>query len=123
MAQIRADEITKIIREQIENFDRTVAVAEVGTVISVGDGVARIHGLDRVMAGELLELPQDVAGLALNLEEDQVSAVLLGDYTKIKEGDQREAHRPDHVGAGGRGAGGPRGRRARHARPTARGLC
>jgi F-type H+-transporting ATPase subunit alpha len=57
-------------------------------VISVGDGVARIHGLDRVMAGELLELPQDVAGLALNLEEDQVSAVLLGDYTKIKEGDQ-----------------------------------
>ncbi len=88
MAQIRADEITKIIREQIEHFDRTVAVTEVGTVISVGDGVARIHGLDRVMAGELLELPQDVAGLALNLEEDQVSAVLLGDYTKIKEGDQ-----------------------------------
>src|SRR5579862_1776495 len=87
MAQIRADEITKIIREQIEHFDRTVAVTEVGTVISVGDGVARIHGLDRVMAGELLELPQDVAGLALNLEEDQVSAVLLGDYTKIKEGD------------------------------------
>ena len=58
-----------------------------GTVISVGDGVARIHGLDHVMAGELLELPHDVAGLALNLEEDQVSAVLLGDYTKIKEGD------------------------------------
>jgi F-type H+-transporting ATPase subunit alpha len=87
MAQIKADEITKIIREQIENFDRTVTVAEVGSVISVGDGVARIHGLDRVMAGELLELPHDVAGLALNLEEDQVSAVLLGDYTKIKEGD------------------------------------
>jgi F-type H+/Na+-transporting ATPase subunit alpha len=88
MAQIRADEITKIIREQIENFDRTVTVTEVGTVISVGDGVARIHGLDRVMAGELLELPNDVAGLALNLEEDQVSSVLLGDYTRIKEGDQ-----------------------------------
>src|ERR1022692_3627793 len=87
MAQIKADEITKIIREQIENFDRTVTVTEVGSVISVGDGVARIHGLDRVMAGELLELPHDVAGLALNLEEDQVSAVLLGDYTKIKEGD------------------------------------
>ena len=87
MAQIKADEITKIIREQIENFDRAVTVAEVGSVISVGDGVARIHGLDRVMAGELLELPHDVAGLALNLEEDQVSAVLLGDYTKIKEGD------------------------------------
>ena len=87
MAQIKADEITKIIREQIENFDRSVTVAEVGSVISVGDGVARIHGLDRVMAGELLSLPHDVAGLALNLEEDQVSAVLLGDYTKIKEGD------------------------------------
>jgi len=87
MAQIRADEITKIIREQIENYDRDISVSEVGTVISVGDGVARIHGLDNVMAGELLELPHDVAGLALNLEEDQVSAVLLGDYTKIREGD------------------------------------
>ena len=63
MAQIKADEITKIIREQIENFDRTVTVTEVGSVISVGDGVARIHGLDRVMAGELLSLPHDVAGL------------------------------------------------------------
>ncbi|HEV2176467.1 MAG TPA: F0F1 ATP synthase subunit alpha [Terriglobia bacterium] len=87
MPQIRADEITQIIREQIEHFDRSVTVAEVGTVISVGDGVARIHGLDNVMAGELLELPHEVAGLALNLEEDQVSAVLLGDYTKIEEGD------------------------------------
>jgi F-type H+-transporting ATPase subunit alpha len=87
MPQIRADEITTIIREQIENFDRTVTVSEVGSVISVGDGVARIHGLDKVMAGELLELPHEVMGLALNLEEDQVSAVLLGDYIKIEEGD------------------------------------
>ncbi len=87
MPQIKADEITKIIREQIENFDRSVSVNEVGTVTSVGDGVARIHGLDNVMAGELLSLPHEVAGLALNLEEDQVSAVLLGDYTKIEEGD------------------------------------
>ena len=87
MPQIRADEITKIIREQIEHFDRGVSVSEVGTVISVGDGVARIHGLDNVMAGELVELPHDVAGLALNLEEDQVSAVLFGDYVKIQEGD------------------------------------
>jgi F-type H+-transporting ATPase subunit alpha len=85
--QIKADEITKIIREQIENFDRSVTVAEVGSVISVGDGVARVHGLDNVMAGELLALPHEVAGLALNLEEDQVSAVLLGDYTQIREGD------------------------------------
>jgi F-type H+-transporting ATPase subunit alpha len=87
MPQIRTDEITKIIREQIEHFDRGVSVSEVGTVISVGDGVARIHGLDNVMAGELLELPHEVAGLALNLEEDRVSAVLFGDYVKIQEGD------------------------------------
>ena len=87
MPQIKADEITQIIREQIEHFDRSVTVSEVGTVVSVGDGVARIHGLDKVMAGELLDLPHEVAGLALNLEEDQVSAVLLGDYTQIKEGD------------------------------------
>ncbi|MGH9447958.1 MAG: F0F1 ATP synthase subunit alpha, partial [Terriglobia bacterium] len=87
MPQIRADEITSIIRDEIENFDRSVTVSEVGSVISVGDGVARIHGLDNVMAGELLSLPNDVAGLALNLEEDQVSAVLLGDPTLIKEGD------------------------------------
>jgi F-type H+-transporting ATPase subunit alpha len=87
MPQIRADEITKIIREQIEHFDRGVSVSEVGTVISVGDGVARIHGLDNVMAGELLALPHEVAGLALNLEEDRVSAVLFGDYVKIEEGD------------------------------------
>jgi F-type H+-transporting ATPase subunit alpha len=87
MPAIRADEITSIIRDEIENFDRSVSVTEVGSVISVGDGVARIHGLDNVMAGELLSLPHEVAGLALNLEEDQVGAVLLGDYTKIKEGD------------------------------------
>ncbi|HVA00486.1 MAG TPA: F0F1 ATP synthase subunit alpha [Terriglobia bacterium] len=87
MAKIRPDEITEIIREQIENFDRSVSVSEVGSVMSVGDGVARIHGLERAMAGELLELPHGVTGLALNLEEDQVSAVLLGDYTKIQEGD------------------------------------
>jgi len=87
MAQIRADEITQIIREQIQNYDRSVTVTEVGSVISVGDGVARIHGLENCMAGELLDFPNEVAGLALNLEEDQVSAVLLGDYTKIEEGD------------------------------------
>ncbi len=87
MAQIKADEITRIIREQIEHFDRDVEVTEVGNVISVGDGVARIYGLEKVMAGELLSLPHEVAGLALNLEEDQVSAVLLGDAAKIQEGD------------------------------------
>ncbi|MGA7622597.1 MAG: F0F1 ATP synthase subunit alpha [Candidatus Acidiferrales bacterium] len=87
MANIKADEITKILREQIENYQQTLAVEEVGSVISVGDGIARIHGLDNCMAGEMIEFPHDVFGIALNLEEDQVGAVLLGDYTEIKEGD------------------------------------
>src|ERR1700723_2362654 len=111
MANIKADEITKILREQIENYQQTLAVEEVGTVISDGDGIARINGLDKCMAGEMIEfphdvfgiaripgldkcmagemieLPHDVFGIALNLEEDQVGAVLLGDYTEIKEGD------------------------------------
>ncbi len=84
---IKADEITSILREQIENYQQTVAVEEVGSVISVGDGIARIHGLDRCMAGEMLQFPHGVFGIALNLEEDQVGAVLLGDYTEIREGD------------------------------------
>ena len=88
MAQIKADEITKLIREQIENYESKIAVDEVGTVISLGDGIARLHGLDKVMAGELIEFPHGVAGIAMNLEEDQVGAVLLGDYTEIKEGDE-----------------------------------
>jgi F-type H+-transporting ATPase subunit alpha len=87
MANIKADEITKILREQIENYQQAVAVEEVGSVISVGDGIARIHGLDRCMAGEMLAFPHDVFGIALNLEEDQVGTVLLGDYTAIREGD------------------------------------
>jgi F-type H+-transporting ATPase subunit alpha len=88
MAQIKADEITKLIREQIENYESKIAVDEVGSVISLGDGIARVHGLDKVMAGELLAFPHDVAGIAMNLEEDQVGAVLLGEYTEIKEGDE-----------------------------------
>src|SRR5579872_6119178 len=87
MATIKADEITKLLREQIENYQQAVAVEEVGSVISVGDGIARIHGLDKCMAGEMLMFPHDVFGIALNLEEDQVGAVLLGDYTEIEEGD------------------------------------
>ena len=88
MAQIKADEITKLIREQIENYESKVSVDEVGTIISLGDGIARIHGLDKVMAGELLQFAHGVSGLAMNLEEDQVGAVLLGEYTEIKEGDE-----------------------------------
>src|SRR5260370_39633788 len=86
MAQIRADEITELLRQQIENFEQRIQVDEVGTVISLGDGIARVHGLDKVMAGELIEFPHGVAGLAMNLDEDQVGAVLLGDYTEIKAG-------------------------------------
>jgi F-type H+/Na+-transporting ATPase subunit alpha len=88
MAQIKADEITKLMREQIENYESKVSVDEVGTIISLGDGIARVHGLDKVMAGELLEFGHGVSGLAMNLEEDQVGVVLLGDYTEIKEGDE-----------------------------------
>ncbi len=88
MAQISADEISKILREQIENYEGAVEVAEVGSVISLGDGIARLHGLDKVMAGELLEFPHRVSGIAMNLEEDQVGSVLLGEYTELKEGDE-----------------------------------
>jgi F-type H+/Na+-transporting ATPase subunit alpha len=88
MAAIRADEITRVLRSEIENYDKAVNVTETGSVISVGDGIARVYGLENVMAGELIEFPHDVSGIALNLEEDQVGAVLMGDYTEIKEGDE-----------------------------------
>ena len=86
--QIKADEITQLIRQQIENYETKIAVDEVGTVIALGDGIARVHGLDKVMAGELLSFPHNVAGIAMNLEEDQVGVVLLGEYVEIKEGDE-----------------------------------
>src|SRR4051794_19413164 len=88
MAQIKADEITQLIRAQIENYETKIAVDEVGTIITLGDGIARCHGLDKVMAGELLSFPHGIAGIALNLEEDQVGVVLLGEYTELKEGDE-----------------------------------
>jgi F-type H+-transporting ATPase subunit alpha len=88
MAQIRADEIARVLREEIENYDQAVSISETGSVISVGDGIARIHGLENVMAGEMIEFPHGVAGIAMNLEEDQVGAVLMGEYTDISEGDE-----------------------------------
>jgi len=88
MAQIRADEIERVLREEIENYDKAVQVSEVGSVISVGDGIARIYGLEKVMAGELIEFPHGIAGIALNLEEDQVGAVLLGEANEISQGDE-----------------------------------
>src|SRR5271170_6636975 len=88
MAQINADEITQLLKEQIANYDAKIRVDEVGTIISLGDGIARLHGLDKVMAGELLEFPHGIAGLAMNLDEDQVGAVLMGEYDLLREGDQ-----------------------------------
>ncbi|MBI4904259.1 MAG: F0F1 ATP synthase subunit alpha [Acidobacteria bacterium] len=88
MATIRADEITRLLREEIENYEKAVSVSETGSVISVGDGIARVHGLENVMYGELVDLPHGVTGLAMNLEEEQVGVVLFGDMEKIKEGDE-----------------------------------
>src|SRR4026208_1683095 len=85
--QIKAEEISKIIRDQIGNYAVDVDVAEVGTVVSIGDGIARIHGVERAMAGEMIEFPNGLFGIALNLEEESVGAVLLGHSTEVKEGD------------------------------------
>ena len=84
---IKADEISKIIREQIGSYAVDVDVSEVGSIISIGDGIARVHGVEHAMAGEMLEFPHGVFGIALNLEEDSVGAVLLGEFKDIKEGD------------------------------------
>src|SRR5467141_3826678 len=85
--EIKAEEISKIIREQIGSYAVDVDVAEVGSIISIGDGIARVHGVDNAMAGEMLEFPHGVFGIALNLEEESVGAVLLGEFKEIKEGD------------------------------------
>jgi F-type H+-transporting ATPase subunit alpha len=99
--EIKADEITKIIQQQIEGYQAEIDIKEVGTVTSVGDGIARVFGLDRVMYNELLEFPQNVFGLALNLEEESVGAVLLGESHLVKEGDLvRRTHRIMQVPAG-----------------------
>ena len=99
--QIRADEISEIIRNQIKGFDRKLDVAETGVILSVGDGIARIYGLDNVMAGELLEFPHGVYGMVLNLEQDNVGAVLFGEDTLIREGDTvKRTHRISQVPVG-----------------------
>ena len=97
MAQIKADEITQLLKEQIENYEQRMQVDEVGTIISLGDGIARIHGLDKVMAGELIEFPHGVAGLAMNLEEDQVGVGAPGRLHRDPRGRPGQAHRQDHV--------------------------
>jgi len=88
MAKIQANEITELLRQQIENYEQRVQVDEVGTIVSLGDGIARVHGLDKVMAGELVEFPHGIMGLAMNLDEDQVGTVVLGEYSELSEGDQ-----------------------------------
>ena len=84
---IRAEEITEILKSQIKGYEKRIDVAETGVVLSVGDGIARVHGLEKAMAGELLDFPGDVRGMVLNLEEDNVGVVLLGEDSLIKEGD------------------------------------
>ena len=85
---ITAEEISTLIKQQIENFDSEIEISDVGTVIEVGDGIARAHGLDNVMANELVEFSNGVVGLAQNLEESNVGIIILGPYTEIKEGDE-----------------------------------
>ena len=106
--QIKAEEISSIIQDKIKGFDQRVDVTETGYVIQVGDGIAKVYGLEGAMAGELLEFPGAVFGVALNLEEDSVGAVLMGSDTGIKEGDQVKRTGPDRRSA--------RGRRAHRAR-------
>ena len=86
--KIRAEEISSIIQKQVENFDNKASKSEIGTVLEVGDGIARVFGLDNVQAGELVEFPGNITGMALNLEEDNVGVVIFGSDKSIKEGDE-----------------------------------
>src|SRR5687767_7234108 len=85
--EIRADEISRIIREQIKDYGKKVTVSETGTVLSVGDGIARVYGLDSCLSGELVEFPNGTRGLVLNLEEDNVGVAVMGEFRTIREGD------------------------------------
>ena len=88
---VRPEEITSILKEQIEKFGAEVSATNVGTVVDAGDGIARVHGLSNVMASELVEFENGVIGLALNLEEESVGVMILGDYSKITEGEEVRA--------------------------------
>ncbi|MFM8472787.1 MAG: F0F1 ATP synthase subunit alpha, partial [Candidatus Kapaibacterium sp.] len=88
MAEVRPDEISAILRRQLAGFEKETEVLEVGTVLQVGDGVARVYGLNNCMSSELVEFPNGVVGMVLNLEEDNVGVVLFGDDRLVKEGDQ-----------------------------------
>ena len=110
---IKPGEITDILKREIKEYDREIDVAETGTVLSIGDGIARVYGLENAMAGELVEFPGGISGMVLNLEEDNVGIAVMGETTHVKEGDLVRRTEPDHRGAGRRGAARPRGRRAR----------
>ena len=103
--EIKVDEISEYLKKQITDFEKRVDVSEVGVVVAVGDGISRIYGLDNCMSSELLEFPNNVFGMALNLEEDMVGAVLFGEDTDIKEGDVVKRTGKDHVCSGRRGNG------------------
>src|SRR4028118_1229197 len=100
---IRAAEISRVIRDQIANFSAEAEVSEVGTVLSVGDGIARIHGLDNVQAGEMVEFENGVKGMALNLEADNVGVVIFGSDSEISEGSTARRTGTMVGGPGGRG--------------------
>ena len=86
---LKPEEISSVIKEQIKNYETKLETSDVGTVIQVADGIARIHGLENAMQGELLEFPGEVYGMVMNLEEDNVGSVLLGDHKNINEGDRK----------------------------------
>ena len=117
---IKASEISELIRERIENFQAAAEARDVGTVVSVTDGICRIHGLADVRYGEMIEFPGNLFGLALNLERDCVGAVVLGDYKTHHRRRHRQDHGPHPRSAGGPGAARTRGRCARASRSTAR---
>ena len=91
MTKFNADEIASVLQAEIEQYDSNIDVREVGTVLEVGDGIARVHGLSGVMANEMVEFPNGTRGLAFNLEENSVGLIILGDYLSIKEGDEVRA--------------------------------
>ncbi len=117
---IKASEISDLIKARIEKFQSATEARNVGTVVSVTDGIVRIHGLADARYGEMLEFVGNTFGLALNLEQDSVGAVVLGDYKHISEGSEVKTTGPHPRGAGGSRASRPRGRCARQCRSTAR---
>ena len=118
--EIRAAEISDIIKRQIKEYEREIEVRETGRVLSTGDGIARIYGLDKVAAGELLEFPHDIYGMVLNLEEDNVGAAIFGEAHDDQGRGRGAAHGTHRRGAGRRGAARPRRRLRSASRSTAR---